>query len=69
MNNIDDDIFQSLSDVLERTSDDFGVTLSSNKLSDEVVAKLHKKITALHKGNIELALSQAEQEGAPTEGV
>ena len=69
MNNIDDDIFQSLSDVIERTTDDFGVTLSSNKLSEEVVSKLHHKITALHKGNIELALSQAEQDGAPTEGV
>lgn len=57
MNNIDDDIYKSLSEVYERTTDDFGLTLSSNKLSEEVIATLHKKITALHKGNIELALS------------
>jgi len=54
MNAIDDEIEKSLSDVLERTDDSFGVTLSSNKLSEELIAMLHKKITALHKGSIEL---------------
>lgn len=44
MNYIDDDIEEPLSNVLGITGDDFGVTLSSNKLSEELVAKLHKKI-------------------------
>ena len=44
MNDINDDIEVALSNVLSITNDDFGVTLSSNKLSEDVVTKLHEKI-------------------------
>jgi len=42
--------------LLQRTSDEFGLTVSSNKLSDEVISNLHTKITLLHKNNIDLAI-------------
>jgi hypothetical protein len=54
MNCIEDDIQKDLSAALERTTDDFGITISSNKLSEEVIKALHHKIKLLHKGNIEL---------------
>jgi len=44
MNNIDDDIQETLATVLGRTADDFGITISSNKLTDEVIQSLHEKI-------------------------
>jgi hypothetical protein len=56
MNNIDDDIEKELVQVLMRTNDDFGVTLSSNKMSEEVLTKLHAKIRKQHGFNIELAI-------------
>lgn len=37
MNNIDDEILEQLGTVLERTADDFGITISSNKLTEEVI--------------------------------
>ena len=48
MNNCDDDIEGPLLSLLMRTPEDFGVTLSSNKLTEEVIEKLHSKITAGH---------------------
>lgn len=63
MNNLDDDIEKELLQVLMRTNDDFGVTLSSNKMSDEVLNKLHGKIRKQHGFNIELAVQQAETDG------
>ena len=39
---------------MERTTDDFGVTISSNKLTEEVIEELHQKIRDLHKGNVEI---------------
>jgi len=56
MNNIDDEIEKELLQVLMRTNDDFGVTLSSNKMSEEVLTKLHGKIRKQHGFNIELAI-------------
>jgi hypothetical protein len=55
MNNIDDDVEKSLDDMLERTGDEVGVTLSSNKITEEMCVRLHKKIRLWHKSNIELA--------------
>jgi len=54
MNSIEDEFEPVLSSVIERTTDEFGVTVSSNKLSDEVIEKLHKKIITIHKNNLEL---------------
>mmetsp|Transcript_16424 Transcript_16424/g.27840 ORF Transcript_16424/g.27840 Transcript_16424/m.27840 type:complete len:83 (+) Transcript_16424:1114-1362(+) len=61
MNSLDDDILPELSSVLERTGDDFGVTVSSNKISEEVVDKLHKKIQKIHKFNLELTSTQHQE--------
>ena len=44
MNNIDDDIEPSVREVLRITNDSFGITLSSNKVSDEVTSSLHEMI-------------------------
>lgn len=63
MNNLDDDIEPFLTEVLSRTNDDFGVTVSSNKLTEDVVENIHNKIRTLHKLNVELAIQQAEAEG------
>jgi hypothetical protein len=41
MNEIDDDIESTLSKVIDRTSDEFSVTISSNKISDEIISRLH----------------------------
>jgi Ran GTPase-activating protein (RanGAP) involved in mRNA processing and transport len=44
MNNIDDDIEPFVREVLRITNDTFGITLSSNKVSDEVTTSLHEMI-------------------------
>ena len=54
MNNIDDDIEKDVETVLKITNDSFGVTMSSNKISDEVSTKLHEMIRKQHGLNIEL---------------
>jgi hypothetical protein len=67
MNNIDDDVEPYLGNCLSITDDEFGITLSSNKLSDELVESLHQKIFKQHGHNKELAVQQAEAEGKPFE--
>jgi hypothetical protein len=37
LNELDDEIFMELVGVMERTSDDFELTISSNRISEEVV--------------------------------
>ena len=69
MNQLDDDLEELLGTVLGRSSDEFGITISSNKLTDEVISKLHEKIQNLNKGNIELQLAAAEAEGNSTENI
>ena len=57
MNDIDEGVKDKLEQMFENTTDDFGVTLSSNKkISEDVIAKLHKKITQIHKSNVELLI-------------
>jgi hypothetical protein len=41
MNELDDELLPDLAAVLDRTPDEFGLTLSSNKLSEETIAMLH----------------------------
>ena len=41
MNELDDDFEPELNKILDRTGDDFGLTVSSNKLSDGIIEKLH----------------------------
>ena len=49
LNQIDDEIAAKLEDVLLRTPDDFGFTLSGNPISNPVIMQIHRKVTALHK--------------------
>lgn len=56
MNELDDDVEEEFKKVFERTSDDFGMTVSSNKLSESVIDNLHSVIRMQHKQNIELAI-------------
>jgi len=49
LNRIDDEVSVKLEDVLMRTPDDFGVTLAGNPISNPVIAKIHRSVTALHK--------------------
>jgi hypothetical protein len=41
MNQIEDDIEPILSQVIDRTGEEFSVTLSSNRLQEDVVERLH----------------------------
>ena len=49
LNQIDDEIAAKIEDVLMRTPDDFGFTLSGNPISNPQIMSIHRKITALHK--------------------
>jgi len=69
MNQIEDDIEPILSQVIDRTGEEFSVTLSSNRLQEDVVERLHQKISNIHKAQIDLAVQQAEADGAPTENL
>lgn len=68
MNDIEDDIEKTLVDVIDRTPDEFSITLSSNKIQDEVVERLHAKISKLHKAQVDHMIQKAEAEGSPTDG-
>lgn len=67
MNQIDDEIEKTLNDVIDRTGDEFSITLSSNKVGEEVVERLHAKITKIHKAQVDHQIAKAESEGAPTD--
>ena len=49
LNRIDDEAAAKIEDVLERTPDDFGVTLSGNPMSNPTIAMIHRKLVTLHK--------------------
>ena len=53
MNAIDDDIEKTINDVIDRTDDGFSITLSSNKVQEEVIERLHNKITKLHRAQVD----------------
>ena len=63
LNEITDEIEPVLSQCFRITGDDFGLTLSSNKLSNTVINNLNKVIQKQHKINVDLALQHAEAEG------
>lgn len=48
MNDINDDIKDALIDLLRRTNDDFGITLSGNPISRETIEELQKIASKLH---------------------
>jgi len=49
LNQIDDEIAPRIEDVLSRTPDDFGFTLSGCPMSNPVIQKVHRGVAALHK--------------------
>ena len=67
MNNLDDDIEPKLASIIDRTTEDFSMTISTNpNITNEVVQRLHDKITNLHKATVEKALADAEAAGDAT---
>lgn len=48
MNEITDDIREPLLNLLKRTNEEFGVTLSGNPLSKESIDFLHKHVYDIH---------------------
>ena len=53
MNAIDDDLEAELASIIERTPEDFTMTLSANKVTEDVVERLHNKISALHRAAVD----------------
>ena len=49
MNNLNDDLKETLLAVLKRTNDDFGVTLSGNSIASEVIQYVQQTIIDAHK--------------------
>ena len=52
LNRIDDEIAAKIEDVLMRTPDDFGFTLSGNPMTSPMISKIHRAVTNLHKQRI-----------------
>ena len=49
MNKLEDDILEAVEDVLGRTTDDFGFTLTGNPIKAEAIKELQGRIEATHK--------------------
>lgn len=49
LNDVDDSLLEEVEDVLKRTPDDFGFTLSGNPVNRDGISKVHKQIEALHR--------------------
>jgi len=52
LNNIDDEIASKIEEVLMGTPDDFGVTLSGNRLSFPTIQRIHRQVANLHKQRV-----------------
>lgn len=48
MNELNDEIKETVAQVLRKTNDDFGVTLSGNNISKETIAQLQKTAMDVH---------------------
>lgn len=49
MNKLEDDILPDVEDVLGRTTDDFGFTLTGNPIKSEGIKELQARIENAHK--------------------
>ena len=49
MNKIDTEIEADLAGLIERTTEEFSLTVSSNLIEAEAIGRVHEKISALHK--------------------
>lgn len=52
LNKIDEEAAPAIEDVLMRTPDDFGFTLSGNAIEGAPIIKIHHAITNLHKTRV-----------------
>ncbi len=67
MNQLDNDIEPCLNSIIDRTTEDFSLTISSNQgITNDAVSRLHDKITNLHKAQVEKAMADAEAAGDAT---
>ena len=69
MNNIDTEIEADLAGLIERTTEEFSLTISSNPIEEEALARVHAKITDLHKAVIERQAAAALGEDGQGENV
>jgi len=53
MNKLDEDVLPEIADVLRRTADDFGFTLTGNPIEAESVKTLQGEIEVAHKKSIQ----------------
>ena len=60
MNRLDGDLEETLTSIIDRTPEEFSMTLSSNSIPEDIIKKLHSKIEALHKASVEKKQSEAE---------
>ena len=54
MNKLDDDILSGIKDVLSRTTEDFGFTLTGNPLTAEDVARVQQNVHEAHKKSVQI---------------
>ena len=52
LNKIDEDAAATIEDVLMRTPDDFGFTLSGNPIDGAPIIKIHNAVVNLHKTRV-----------------
>ena len=64
MNRLDADLESTLVSIIDRTPEEFTMTLSSNAIPDDIIKKLHSKIEALHKAFVEKKQADAEVDGS-----
>ena len=53
LNKIDEEAAPAIEDVLMRTPDDFGFTLSGNKIEGAPIIKIHNAVANLHKQRVQ----------------
>ena len=63
MNKIDDELEGELASIIERTPEDFTMTLSANAITEDAVERLHNKISALHRALVDKQVAAAEAAG------
>jgi hypothetical protein len=61
MNDINDDIKDSLMALLKRTNDDFGVTLSGNPIPKEIIEQMQAQVVEVQNAKLQADGNQSIQ--------
>ena len=69
MNNIDTEVEADLAALIERTTEEFSLTISSNPIEEEAIGRIHAKISELHKAVIDRQAAAALGEDGSAENV